>query len=1591
MTDFSQRILGGGAAASGETSWEGPSSSTRPLGSSPQTSTILIASLLDRIAFPALSAGDQANPLRETLRQGGAANLGEALARLSASDRSRLRSSMPAVALEEMVALAGESDPQLFAEGLFAWARRQEAEDRLELAGAVYAAFSTRDTSGAYFLGGTSEGLRIQAAQRVDAILGRGALGPRAEFLLRRFAREASNPVMIAGMATGSLVFSTTRTALLSRFLASPTRSVLGARLASSSLAFLAEVPAFWATTKGLQEAIAPGSQRWDLATNARELAGLGLTLGALKLSGLASGALSRRLASGPNPATWSAGERVGHGILHQGGTLAGIMLGHRLEESVGLRPHVDGATNMIDSLGMLLQFYVGGRLSQTALGPRFQAYTQELESRARWLEGLELRQRLSSGNDGFGPGNSLLGLGGPSFAMASAGGSSVEVSRPERGSELGPGIVAMSITGEASGSNPVNPPRERGIRIDIPAGLPERTGKTADDRFAPPMAPDEILQEMRDNPVHIEIASRLEQRMEEWDRTSERDLGSALGEALDLRLGEIAGHPRYASLRALADVPLISVNFSAVPRHADLPSELRESIDAAAELMQVTQYAIRSNQTEILEAARARIRPEHQITYQELLSVVRLLKGPRLEMPSGDIARGSEVIGPELGVLSHGAGAMSSWLRVMGRRIQPGGLPWYIRFFATEREYPAVSGIRNRGKNPRMSPPNTHNFEGDPPIEPVYFNLEDLPSSDTVAPILFRTMRVQMLNVPASALSAVFSEDYVRHLPENAVLISAVGGVADPNSSAPRYPSDYIRERLDAFGRDDVEVVSLSGYVPADKLWTGERVMVRLSTREVQRDANVPREAASLVARLLAGESGRNPYVVAETSHWEVSANVGKVLKNIFTMDAGWRAGRIAREVVEAQVDLPADHPRYRELFELGRSRYEEALKETRRMMVGMLVRNEGIKESRADFTPEVWRDIDDCATIYFENLVALFRRVRQRDWREASAESVNKLLSEQIFNAPRETRVATTRNPRYGIARALHEMMVSRGLPFQDYNMVGPQVTVEGLHSLDPIVKLYHARPNIEQRRLPDAIYDLYRHVFQKSPDRPPAIGGNLRWALEERPESSEARQLQSVLREVGLNPSRIRRSLEGRDQRTIDLLGRELRRLGIVHARVMQSRKAFQAESRAGMEGAESVRNELGRREAELQRQVEFIRQFKEAALRGNVQSVLRIPQPIGPYENAFSILRQGPGDPTPTHQVFVRLNLDEALRRLTHLGMLLRRFAPEDSVEVDIRIPESARTPANFGKLFELELTGREIVRTFQSQRPGGIRLSIDRRSIESEGELRREPPSDAFYRSLEPLARWTLGRDAEGPVSRDEVRALFRSPRHQINGVADQLLRDGNGWVMLLTPSEGPIQSGIRAMLTRPEKATLMGIYSEGRLVDTFAVYRHSADEARVLSHHLLTDFRRSLPESSGYQGLSSVDFFQGIPVERFIRDYSAYAQREGFPISEVRPIALRSTPVEEALVGRNPEVNPAALKVLLTFPSESAESLIRDSERLYELPPEEARQRFAELAAPVLAAFNAQYHETLVANPLYALYQKFGFHPGQRARPSSGE
>lgn len=388
--------------------------------------------------FPGEGAGRTRRGLISSTEVASGSNLSDILHPILARSRGELRA--------ELESLARETDPRLFFEGLLGLGMRREAAGDLEMAAEIYAAVAgARDVGGAHHV----EPLQTRAQRQLDAILGRGAAGPRFEFLARRFAREASDPTMLLAMTAGSAVFTLSRASILSRLLASPTRNFftqgLGARALASGGAFLLEVPAFWATGKGLRELAAPGSQSWDLATNFHELAGAGLTLGALKLTGFAASSAYRRIA-GPAGAERA---RPLQALLHQTGMFTGIVLGHRLEEAAGLRRPVDGATTLLDSLVMLLQFNVGGRLSHQILGPRWAGRVQEMELQLQHLAtrprtprppldfGRELNPALAtaSGPRG-GSGESLEALlSRPTFMMMEGeGGGNSAASRPWRG-----------------------------------------------------------------------------------------------------------------------------------------------------------------------------------------------------------------------------------------------------------------------------------------------------------------------------------------------------------------------------------------------------------------------------------------------------------------------------------------------------------------------------------------------------------------------------------------------------------------------------------------------------------------------------------------------------------------------------------------------------------------------------------------------------------------------------------------------------------------------------------------------------------------------------------------------------------------------------------------------------------------------------------------------------------------------------------------------------------------------------------------------------------------------------------------------------
>ncbi|MDL1871844.1 hypothetical protein FBR05_06530 [Deltaproteobacteria bacterium PRO3] len=281
-------------------------------------------------------------------------------------------------ALAELAELAREGDDSLFAAGVLNLAGRLQAEDRLEAAAELYAV-----VAGAVppLTGDKRERpLQARAQRHLDGLHGKGTFEYRAEFLLRRLAKDATHPSSILAMGAAGLAFRLTRAATLSRLAMSPagffTRG-LGLRAGGALAGFGVETLAFTAVGKG--GAVLFG-EPVDLSPRAwvRDGAAGALTLGALKGAGALTQAGLRRWAAGQG--ALAAATR---GLAPQAAMFGGILLAHRLEESLGWRPASSNSVRVGDALATSVHFRVGGRLAGALLGRRFKALEAGLDLQA--------------------------------------------------------------------------------------------------------------------------------------------------------------------------------------------------------------------------------------------------------------------------------------------------------------------------------------------------------------------------------------------------------------------------------------------------------------------------------------------------------------------------------------------------------------------------------------------------------------------------------------------------------------------------------------------------------------------------------------------------------------------------------------------------------------------------------------------------------------------------------------------------------------------------------------------------------------------------------------------------------------------------------------------------------------------------------------------------------------------------------------------------------------------------------------------------------------------------------------------------------
>ncbi len=279
----------------------------------------------------------------------------------------------------QMRKLAEETDPEIFGRELLSLAIREERRGDAGLSAKLLA-----------WLAENGEGeARRQARDHLDAALGKGGFGRRAEHLLDGFAKEASDPATLAAMAAGGIVYRGARAATIARLAG---RAGLfgrggGLRLAGGLVGFAAEAPTFTAVGR-----LSRGTA-WNEAGLGKELLSSYLVLGGLKGAGATAGIISRR-AGHPGLARWTT----------LGGMYAGVMLGHGMETVAGLREWRPGGIEFVEGAALLLQLQVSGRLLHAAAGPRYASFERELEARADLLSENVPVERLRAANDGRYP-----------------------------------------------------------------------------------------------------------------------------------------------------------------------------------------------------------------------------------------------------------------------------------------------------------------------------------------------------------------------------------------------------------------------------------------------------------------------------------------------------------------------------------------------------------------------------------------------------------------------------------------------------------------------------------------------------------------------------------------------------------------------------------------------------------------------------------------------------------------------------------------------------------------------------------------------------------------------------------------------------------------------------------------------------------------------------------------------------------------------------------------------------------------------------------------------------------------------------------
>src|SRR5262249_20547285 len=140
---------------------------------------------------------------------------------------------------------------------------------------------------------------------------------------------------------------------------------------------FAAEIPAFALSSHAFRKLGAEGGSEISIG---QELASTAITLGVLKVFGAIGDHAFKKIQAYNElgMASRFAGlARFTQLALPQVTTFLGMLGAHRMEEILGLRQPVEGATTVTDTIASMFSLHVGSKLGHGILGERFQRWQQ--------------------------------------------------------------------------------------------------------------------------------------------------------------------------------------------------------------------------------------------------------------------------------------------------------------------------------------------------------------------------------------------------------------------------------------------------------------------------------------------------------------------------------------------------------------------------------------------------------------------------------------------------------------------------------------------------------------------------------------------------------------------------------------------------------------------------------------------------------------------------------------------------------------------------------------------------------------------------------------------------------------------------------------------------------------------------------------------------------------------------------------------------------------------------------------------------------------------------------------------------------------